>query len=384
MNKRLIIILLCIAIFSLNAVSANEITNETSDLIAYPNDGPSIQANDIVKTVGNSTQYEADIYDDYGNPAYNQQISLEVNGVTYYRTTDSQGHLKFNINLMPGQYSLKATNPSNGDSKYSYITILPNIVENHDLTKYYRNASQYTVRLIGPDGSYATQGTPVTYNINGVFYTRFADANGYVTLNINLNPGTYIITAQNGIYQTSNTITVLSTLYEYGEYRWNHPYDPYEQQLLYRDGYFRVVPLDGQGNMMVGAKVTFNINGVFYDRYSSEAGVARLNINLNPGEYIITSEFNGLMISHKIIVIPNPLYTTIKGPLDYEYSYTDWQWSPQYDDYVKFVCDVYYNSGMELSNVGYYGEKYIVYDSSTHTSIYLDENGRFIFQEYMG
>lgn len=90
MNKRLIIILLCIAIFSLNAVSANEITNETSDLIAYPNDGPSIQANDIVKTVGNSTQYEADIYDDYGNPAYNQQISLEVNGVTYYRTTDSQ------------------------------------------------------------------------------------------------------------------------------------------------------------------------------------------------------------------------------------------------------------------------------------------------------
>lgn len=386
MNKKLILMLICIAVFSINAVSAGEITNETSEVIGEPTGYvPSIDAFDVTKIVLGPEAYEATMYDNFGEPLVNQRVNLEVNGVLYSRVTNNDGFVRMNINLMPGHYEIKASNPATGEYKISSIDILPNIVDNHDLTKFYKNDSQYRARILNSNGNSASSGEAVTFNINGVFYTRYTDNTGHVKLNINLNPGTYIITAEYNGYRTSNTVTVISTLYEYSEYHENIPYDPYQHKMIYREGAFRVVALDGYGNPIHdGAKVTFNINGVFYDRYTSEGGVACLNINLNPGEYIITAEFNGLKIAKSLIVIPNPIYTTIKGPLDYEYSYTDWQWSPQYNDYIKFVCDVYYNSGIELSNIGYYGEKYIVYDSSTYTSIYLDENGKYISQEYMG
>ena len=68
------------------------------------------------------------------------------------------------------------------------IYISSPIVENRDLTKYYRNASQYTVKLIGDDGNPVGAGESVTFNINGVFYTRTTDASGIAKLNINLPP----------------------------------------------------------------------------------------------------------------------------------------------------------------------------------------------------
>lgn len=38
--------------------------------------------------------------------------------------------------------------------------------------------------------------------------------------------------------------------------------------------------------------VTFNINGVFYTRYSDNDGYASLRIMLLPGDYIVTILFN--------------------------------------------------------------------------------------------
>jgi hypothetical protein len=58
--------------------------------------------------------------------------------------------------------------------------------------------------------------------------------------------------------------------------------------------------LDGQGKPYAGQAVTFNINGVFYNRTTGSDGIAKLNIRLMPGEYIITSEYNGAKISNTI------------------------------------------------------------------------------------
>ena len=58
--------------------------------------------------------------------------------------------------------------------------------------------------------------------------------------------------------------------------------------------------LDGQGNPVDGETVTFNINGVFYNRITRDGGQAKLNINLNPGEFIITSSYNGTSISNTV------------------------------------------------------------------------------------
>ncbi|WP_296849513.1 hypothetical protein, partial [uncultured Methanobrevibacter sp.] len=49
--------------------------------------------------------------------------------------------------------------------------------------------------------------------------------------------------------------------------------------------------------------VTFNINGVIYAKTTDSEGLAKLNIALMPGEYIITSTSpNGNSISNKITV----------------------------------------------------------------------------------
>ena len=76
------------------------------------------------------------------------------------------------------------------------ITVISRIVENNDLTKYYKNASQYTVKIIGDDGKPVGAGVEVTFNINGVFYTRTTNESGIAKLNINLQPGDYVITAE--------------------------------------------------------------------------------------------------------------------------------------------------------------------------------------------
>ena len=49
-------------------------------------------------------------------------------------------------------------------------------------------------------------------------------------------------------------------------------------------------------------RVTFNINGVLYNRVSDVNGVAGLNINLPVGEYIISSEYMGYSMVNKVVV----------------------------------------------------------------------------------
>ena len=73
--------------------------------------------------------------------------------------------------------------------------------------------------------------------------------------------------------------------------------------MKYRDGSkFEAKILDGQGRPYAGQTVKFNINGVFYTKTTGNDGIARLNINLLPGEYIITSSYNGLNAANKVTI----------------------------------------------------------------------------------
>ncbi len=60
--------------------------------------------------------------------------------------------------------------------------------------------------------------------------------------------------------------------------------------------------MDGQGRPYAGQTVKFNINGVFYTKTTGADGIARLNINLLPGQYIITSSYNGLNAANKVTI----------------------------------------------------------------------------------
>ena len=248
-------------------------------------------AKNITKMFKNGTQYTAVFIDSQGEILKNTKVEMNINGVFYYRTTDSKGKVQLNINLNPGEYILTAKNPVTNEQHTSLVTVLPTIVENYNLTKYYKNDSQYTLRILGDDGNPVGAGELVTLNINGVFYNRTTNASGYIKMNINLNPGEYIITAEYKGLRASNLITVLSVL------------ETEDLNMTYMDGsQFKAKVLDGQGNPFAGQTVTFNINGLFYNRTTEADGIAKLNIRLMPGKYIITSTFNGLNAANNVTV----------------------------------------------------------------------------------
>ena len=249
-------------------------------------------AKDVTKIFRNGTQYQGTFVDSNGNLIRNTDIRININGVFYIRTTDANGMAQMNINLPPGTYILTAINPLSGEQHTTTVTVLPNIVENYDVTKYYKNASQYSLRLLDDKGNPVGAGVSIQLNINGVFYTRTSDANGYVKMNINLPPGTYIVTAEYKGLRVSNTINVLTVL------------EAKDLVMKYHDGsQFKVKVLDGQGRPYAGQTVTYNINGVFYTKISGDDGIAGLTINLPAGEYIITSMYDGLNVANKVTII---------------------------------------------------------------------------------
>ena len=157
------------------------------------NDMPTIIGNDITKIYKNDTQYYVTIFDVNNKTLANTTVTFYFNDVYYNRTTDSNGRAKLNINLNPGTYIITAKNTNTTEIRENKIVVLPNIVENNDLEKYFRNNSQYVVKILNGDGTPAKANETVTFNINGVFYNRTTNETGHAKLNINLNPGEYII-----------------------------------------------------------------------------------------------------------------------------------------------------------------------------------------------
>ena len=207
------------------------------------------------------------------------------------KVSGNEGLARLNINLDPGVYTLTAINPANGDMISNTVTVLAQITNNSDLVKYFRNDSQYRVKVLDKQGKAVGAGENVTFNINDVFYVRQTDAEGYAQLRINLDPGEYTITADYQGSMVSNNIKVLPIITASDLVKKQGGPEP-----------FKATIVDGQGKPAVGQNVTFNINGVMYNRTSDSEGVARLNINLDAGKYIITSMYNNASIGNNVTV----------------------------------------------------------------------------------
>lgn len=249
---------------------------------------PTIISKNIVKYYRNGTQFYVTVLDFNGNPLVNTTVRFNIHGVFYNKTTDENGTAKLNIQLRPGNYIITVFNLVTGEQTGNNVTVLSKIVENYDLVKYYQNASRFSVKILDNQG-YPVEGTIVTFNINGVFYYKETDSKGIASLGINLRPGKYVITTMYGQYEVGNTVTVLPTL------------ETSDLNMKYNDGSaFRAKVVDGQGNPLANQNVTFNVNGVFYNKVTNDEGIASLNIKLMKGEYIITSMYDGFETGNTI------------------------------------------------------------------------------------
>ena len=250
---------------------------------------PSIIADDLVKMYKNDTKFSAKFLGSDGKVLANTTVKFNINGVLYTRTTNNDGVGSLAINLRPGEYVLTAYNPVTGEQQGFNITV-KSLIVTQDLTKYYMNASSFQATIYDKNGSLAV-GKNVTFNINGVFYTRTADENGVVSLAINLRPGEYIITTIYEGLDIGNNIVVLPTLVTS------------DLNMTYRDGSkFTAQTLDGQGKPLVNQNVTFNVNGRLYFKTTDDNGFASLTIRLMSGKYIITSSWNDFQTGNNITI----------------------------------------------------------------------------------
>ena len=251
--------------------------------------------NNLVKYFGSSQRLVAKLADALGNPIANATVYFTINGKVHARITDENGIASIAIRLLPGEYKASAlfngTKDHDKATANATVTVKSTIFGN-DTTLYFRNGTQYMAKFLDSDGK-ALANTDVKFNINGVFYTRVTDENGIARLNIRLDPASYIITAYNPVTgeQKANEVTVLPRIIAE------------DLSMKYLDGSsFNATLVDGQGKAVVGVNITFNVNGVFYHRTTDANGVARLNIRLISGVYIITSMYDECWASNKITI----------------------------------------------------------------------------------
>ena len=242
---------------------------------------PVIYGEDLSMYYKNGSRYEVSIYQDgkiINSQNKDSKVIFNVNGVNYTKELVN-GKASIGINLNPGNYTITTFyHYTDGlATKTNNIEVLSTIQAN-DVVKFFRNGTQYYAKFLDGCGSPLVNAS-VIFNINGVFYKKQTDDNGMAKLNINLRPGMYILTAMHpDALMYGSNITVLSTILANDVVK------------FFRNGtQYYAKFLDGCGSPLVNASVIFNINGVFYKKQTDDNGMARLNINLFPGEYILTA-----------------------------------------------------------------------------------------------
>lgn len=167
---------------------------------------PRIVSSSLTKVFRCNTQYEVLLLDVNGNPAMNETVDFNINGVFYSRQSDGNGKVKLNINLEPNTYVV--TTSWQGMSISDEITITTNI-HTSDLYMTYGDGSQFVANITDCSDR-PVEGKAVRFNINGMFYNRISDSNGDAKLNINLMAGNYVITTSYNGLTVSNMIYIRS------------------------------------------------------------------------------------------------------------------------------------------------------------------------------
>ncbi|MDL2270196.1 hypothetical protein LJC03_00145 [Methanobrevibacter sp. OttesenSCG-928-I08] len=262
-----------------------------------------------------------------GNITINSKTAQIING----KATIS------NLELSSGHHDLLIS--YSGDKNFNGLEKSQNIfVDKADvfligenISIFYKSGEEYIVTLKDKHGNILKNMT-VYLTVNNITYKKATNDKGEACLCINLNPGNYIVfvnfneSENYNEAKTNNTIEVLSRII-------GNDIEKY-----YKNGtHYYVKLLDENGKPLTNVTVCININGRCYYKTTNNTGIAKLNINLNPGNY-------ELSVSHPITneTITNlvSVYSTINASDLTKYYCNDSQY------YVKLLD----NLGNPLNN----------------------------------
>lgn len=169
---------------------------------------------------------------------------------------------------------------------------LETVIISKDLTKYYKNGSQFDVVLKDVLGNVLV-GKIVKITINGVTYNKITNDKGEARLSINLFPGVYNITVlfedDDNYVKSLNTnkIVVLSKIIT----------------KFVDNNKFIVKLVNDDGTPKTNASLAIIANGVQYNRITNGSGEARLNVRLNPNNYIFAVTDGQEVVSSSVNVL---------------------------------------------------------------------------------
>ena len=281
-----------------------------------------LTADDLEKYYKGPENLTAKLVDNTGSPIANAEIAFNIKGKDYFRKTNEQGIASMAINLVAGTYNIAV---KYNDTSVNVKVVVKSTIEAKDLVKMYQNDTQFYAKFLDSNGN-PIANRDVTFNINGVFYTRQTDANGQAKLSINLRPDTYILTAANPANGEEVGFNVLvKSLIEASDLT----------KYYLNASKFQATIYNKDGSLAANKEVTFNINGVFYKRTADDNGVVSLAINLRPENYTITTMYDGLEVGNKVNVLP----TLVTKDL-----------SMKFQDGSKFQVKTLDGQGMPLAN----------------------------------
>jgi hypothetical protein len=255
-----------------------------------------LSANNVTCYYGADRNFTVSVRDDNKNPISGIDLTVKIDGVTYDRTTDTNGEISVPIKLGTGKYGVKVN--FNGNSRYNPASLSASVevlstVEGIDVTSLYNTTAQYFAIFCDSNGK-ALGNAQVTFKIGKNSYTAKTLPNGISRVNINFSPGKYEITAINPAtgQKATNSIFIFLRLME------NKDITKY-----YGDSQvYKVRAYDNNGNPAAGKTVTFKVNGKTYKVKTDKNGYAKVKLNLKPKTYKITASFNGFKVSNKIKV----------------------------------------------------------------------------------
>ena len=157
---------------------------------------PVISTQDMTMTEKDGSQFIAIASSETGVRLEGVPVDFTINGVTYSRNTGVNGEAKLNINLAQGKY--KITTKSFNTVTENTITINPKPklttrMEGTNINKAKSDSTPYQCAVYDANGRVSGQ---VDITINGVTYSKTPDSQGLYKLNINLQPGSYSLTAK--------------------------------------------------------------------------------------------------------------------------------------------------------------------------------------------
>lgn len=225
-----------------------------------------------------------------------EEVTFEVNGVSYSVKANDTGFAMLEINLRPGNYSITTT--CGNVSIVNYIIVKSTIVSS-DVIRGYNSDYNYKLQVLDSTGK-GLNNTKVTVSINGNSKVFVTDKSGYITIPFKKLTKSQKIIVTNPVNSEvkKTTIKVVSRFS-----------GAKNLVMYYFDGSKFKVKVIGDDGKAVGKNqvVTIKLNKKTYKVKTNAKGYAILKMpkTLKPGKYTLKATYKGQTIKKTVKVKQN-------------------------------------------------------------------------------